>query len=89
VYFADFEIIKGLGVPDPSAVEVLVLPNHADVALIAEEMLPQLRDDTPPVVLISHHGATAWGPNLETARNRMECLESLCQLHLLVGGKPR
>jgi methylthioribose-1-phosphate isomerase/methylthioribulose-1-phosphate dehydratase len=89
VRFADFEIIKGLGGPDPSAVEVLVLPNHADVALIAEEMFRQLRDDTPPVVLIDHHGATAWGPDLETARNRMECLEALCQLHLLTGRKPR
>jgi S-methyl-5-thioribose-1-phosphate isomerase/methylthioribulose-1-phosphate dehydratase len=86
VRFADFEIIKGLGVADPSTVEVLVLPNHADVALIAEEMFQQLRDDTPPVVLIDHHGATAWGPDLQTARNRMECLEALCQLHLFTGG---
>lgn len=89
VRFADFEIIKGLGVPDPSAVEVLVLPNHTDVRLIAEEMFRQLRDDAPPVVLIGHHGATAWGPDLQTAHNRMECLESLCQLHLLTGRKPR
>ena len=89
VRFTDFEIIKGLGGPDPSAVEVVVLPNHADVALIAEEMFSQLRNDTPPVVLIDHHGASAWGPDLETARNRMECLESLCQLHLLTGRKPR
>lgn len=89
IRFADFEMIKVLGGPDPSAAEVAVLPNHADVPLIAEEMFRQLRDDTPPVVLISHHGATAWGPNLEAARNRLECLESLCQLHLLTGRKPR
>jgi S-methyl-5-thioribose-1-phosphate isomerase/methylthioribulose-1-phosphate dehydratase len=89
VRFADFEIIKGLGVSDPSVVEVLVLPNHADVALIAEEMFKQLRDDGPPVVLIGHHGATTWGPDLETARNRMESLEALCQLHLLTERTPR
>jgi ribulose-5-phosphate 4-epimerase/fuculose-1-phosphate aldolase len=89
VRFADFELIKGLGVVDPRAVEILVFPNHTDVALIAEEMFRQLRDDAPPVALIGHHGATTWGPYLQTAHNRMECLESLCQLQFLTGKTPR
>ena len=40
-----------------------------------------------PVLLIARHGATAWGPDLETARNRLECLEQLCQLVLLTRPK--
>lgn len=82
---ADYEIIKGLGMPDPSAVEIPVLANHAAVAVIAEDLFQRLDDDAAPVALICHHGATAWGADLETAMNRMECLESMCQVHLLTG----
>ena len=37
----------------------------------------------PTVLLIAHHGATGWGPTLEIARNRLECLEALCRLSLM------
>src|SRR5690606_31266212 len=82
VRFDDFEMAKGL---DPSArmpLTVPVLANHRDVARIAAELSARLSTDTPPAVLIDRHGATTWGPDLETARNRMECLEMLCQLQL-------
>jgi methylthioribose-1-phosphate isomerase/methylthioribulose-1-phosphate dehydratase len=84
VGFTDLEIIKGLGVPDPSAVTVPVFANHADVTRIADDVAARLTPDAPPVLLIGAHGATTWGPTLEAARNRMECLEALCQLSLLL-----
>lgn len=85
--FAHYEIIKGLGGPSPDQVTVPVFTNWAEVAKIAEEVEQHYRDAIEPqvpVLLIAHHGATTWGPDLETARNRLECLELLCQQHLLV-----
>lgn len=84
VTFAELEIIKGLGIQDPSSVTVPVFRNWADVPRIAEEIEEQLTAAAPPVLLIGSHGATSWGPSLEIARNRMECLETLCQLTLLI-----
>jgi methylthioribose-1-phosphate isomerase len=89
--FGDYEIAKGLGVPDPASVSVPVFENHADVGRIAAD-IARYHDQAPagslaPVLLIAGHGATAWGPDLETARNRLECLEMLCQLVLLTRPK--
>jgi methylthioribulose-1-phosphate dehydratase len=84
VEFADLEIIKGLGLPDPSKVTVPVFENHAHVPDIAADVLARLDRDAPPVMLIGNHGATTWGPTLDVARNRMECLEEICRLTWLV-----
>jgi methylthioribose-1-phosphate isomerase/methylthioribulose-1-phosphate dehydratase len=84
VEFRDLEIIKGLGTAKPDAVLVPVFENHADVSRIAADVSTQLAHDAPPVLLIGAHGATSWGPTLEVARNRMECVEALCQLRLLL-----
>lgn len=84
VRFTGLEIIKGLGTPDPFAVAVPVLANHPDVPRIADDAEALLGADSPPVFLIGAHGATSWGPSLEVARNRMECLEALCELRLLI-----
>lgn len=83
VTFTDFEIIKGLGAT--SVVQVPVFTNWAVVPRIAAEISQWLTgpEDCPPVLLIAHHGATAWGSTLEEARNRLESLEALCQLRLL------
>lgn len=93
VHFTSFEIIKGLGVSDPSAVSVPVFANWSDVPRIASDIEDRLQgeiDRVPPVLLIAHHGATAWGPSLEIARNRLESLEALCQVWLLTKGhEPR
>ena len=91
VRFSDYEIAKGLGVPDPATVTVPVFENHTDVGRIAAD-ITRYYDQAPadgiaPVLLIARHGATAWGPDLETARNRLECLEQLCQLVLLTRPK--
>ncbi|MET7468302.1 methylthioribulose 1-phosphate dehydratase [Micromonospora sp. NPDC005686] len=84
VTFTDLEIIKGLGLADPSKVVVPVFDNHAQVPRIADDVLDRIAADAPPVMLIGNHGATTWGPTLDIARNRMECLEAMCQLTLLV-----
>lgn len=84
VTFTDLEIIKGLGLADPSQVVVPVFDNHAHVPLIADAVGDRITADAPPVMLIGNHGATTWGPTLDIARNRMECLEAMCQLMWLV-----
>jgi ribulose-5-phosphate 4-epimerase/fuculose-1-phosphate aldolase len=85
--FANYELIKGLGVAKPSVVDIPVFPNWADIDRIAADIDRHLRAAGPeiaPVLLIAHHGATAWGTSLDEASDRLECLEALCQLELLV-----
>lgn len=87
--FEDLELIKGLGVPDPARAAVPVFPNWADVSRIAADVETHLAtgpNGRPPALLIAHHGVTAWGADLEQARNHFECIEALCQLRLLMGG---
>jgi S-methyl-5-thioribose-1-phosphate isomerase/methylthioribulose-1-phosphate dehydratase len=90
-WFLDFEIAKGLGAPDPAKVGIPVFENHADVGRIAADVARRYREQEPeetvPALLIARHGATVWGPDLETAKNRLECLEMLCQLALLTARK--
>jgi methylthioribose-1-phosphate isomerase len=78
-------------VSDPASVSVPVFDNHADVGRIAADITRYYAeapaDGIAPVLLIAKHGATTWGPDLETARNRLECLELLCQLVLLTRPK--
>ncbi|MEV6394790.1 methylthioribulose 1-phosphate dehydratase [Streptomyces sp. NPDC051907] len=89
VRIEDFELIKGFGLADPSSVTVPVFPNWPDVPRIGADVeahysaLGAAGDAPVPVLLIAHHGATVWGPTLEAARNRLECLEGICQLLLL------
>jgi methylthioribulose-1-phosphate dehydratase len=86
VGFRDFEIIKGFGVPRPDAVAVPLFENWPDVARIAADVADRLSTvdaDRPPALLIGYHGVTAWAPDLAAARDRVECLEALCRLHLL------
>ena len=86
VRFAGWELIKGLAVADPAAVEVPVFPNWPQVPQIAADVAEYYAvagRKEPTVLLIAHHGATAWGPTLELARNRLECLEALCRLSLM------
>jgi methylthioribulose-1-phosphate dehydratase len=83
VQFRDFEIIKGIGAADPTRITVPVFANWPDVPRIArdiEDYFLCAAPGSPEVLLIAHHGATAWGPTLEVARNRLECLEAACKL---------
>ncbi|MEU6559728.1 S-methyl-5-thioribose-1-phosphate isomerase [Nocardia nova] len=80
-----FELIKGLGTAD--TIDIPVFANHADVPRIGAEIEHHLRahPDAPPVLIIAGHGITAWGADLAQARDRAECLESLCELVSLTG----
>lgn len=87
VPFEGYELIKGLGLAGQGGAAVPVFPNWAQVARIGldvERYLKQ-RSCTPPVLLIAAHGATAWGDSLAQARDRVECLEALCELVTFTG----
>jgi methylthioribose-1-phosphate isomerase/methylthioribulose-1-phosphate dehydratase len=89
IELSEFELIKGLGAPAPDRATIPVFPNWADVPRIGADIARHLEDGSvhAPVLLIAHHGATAWGATLEQARNRLECLEALCRLQLLLDGR--
>lgn len=82
-----FELLKGLGLNDPAATDLPVFPNWPDVPRIAADVAGHLgaTADAPPGLLITRHGITTWGDGLRQARNRLECLESICRLLLLTG----
>ncbi|MFF7652542.1 methylthioribulose 1-phosphate dehydratase [Streptomyces sp. NPDC007983] len=80
-----FELLKGLGLDDPARTELPVFRNWPDVRRIADEAAEYLaaHPDAPPGLLIADHGITTWGKDLAQARNRLECLEAICQLLVL------
>lgn len=80
-----FELLKGLGLDDPSRTELPVFGNWPDVRMIGNEVAAYLaaHSDAPPGLLIADHGITTWGKDLAQARNRLECLEAVCQLLVL------
>ncbi|SCK10792.1 methylthioribulose 1-phosphate dehydratase [Streptomyces sp. WMMB 322] len=77
-----FELLKGLGLDDPSRTGIPVFPNRPVVAELAREVAARLREapQGPPALLVVDHGITVWGRDLTQARNRLECIESICQL---------
>ncbi|MGW4636322.1 S-methyl-5-thioribose-1-phosphate isomerase [Nocardia sp. NPDC004415] len=77
-----FELLKGFGVADPSAVGIPVFPNWPDVPRIGADIEAFLRENpsAPPILCITGHGITTWGDTLSQARDRAECLEALCEL---------
>ncbi|WP_176710181.1 methylthioribulose 1-phosphate dehydratase [Streptomyces sp. Wb2n-11] len=81
------ELLKGLGLADSTHTEVPVFPNWPEVPRIAADVAGHLATtpQAPPALLITDHGITTWGRDLAQARNRLECLESICQLLLLTG----
>ncbi|MFI6729039.1 S-methyl-5-thioribose-1-phosphate isomerase [Streptomyces sp. R-74717] len=85
----DLELLKGLGLTDPSRTALPVFPNWSDVARIAHDVAGHLAKspEAPPALLIADHGITVWGRDLAQARNRLECVEAMCHL-LLLSGEP-
>lgn len=84
----DYELLKGFGLRDPSGCTVPVFPNWTDVPRVARDVEAYLNSDRvelAPVLLIAGHGATSWGRDLAQARDRMECLEAICELITLTG----
>ncbi|MEC4015439.1 methylthioribulose 1-phosphate dehydratase [Streptomyces sp. H27-D2] len=86
-----FELLKGLGLTDPSSTDLPVFPNWPQVPRIADDVHAHLRSTpgAPPGLLIADHGITTWGCDLAQARNRLECLEAICQLLLLTRAELR
>ncbi|MFF0543109.1 bifunctional S-methyl-5-thioribose-1-phosphate isomerase/methylthioribulose 1-phosphate dehydratase [Nocardia thailandica] len=86
----DLELLKGFGLPDPSAADIPVFPNWPDVARIGADIETYLREHpaAPPILFITGHGITAWGDDLSQARDRAECLEALCELFTRVASPP-
>lgn len=87
VPFADYELLKGFGLTEPTKCIVPVFPNWPDVRKISRDVEAHLTNHpyVPPILLIAGHGATAWGRNLAQARDYLECLEALCELIILTG----
>ncbi|MFC4375192.1 S-methyl-5-thioribose-1-phosphate isomerase [Nocardia halotolerans] len=82
VRITGYELLKGFGLPDPSAVDIPVFPNWPQVSRIGADIETYLRENpgAAPVLLITGHGITTWGDTLAQARDRAECLEALCEL---------
>jgi methylthioribose-1-phosphate isomerase len=83
--FTGYELIKGLGTS--GTISIPVFTNHVDVAGIGEDIEQHLKQhpEAPPVLFIAGHGITAWGADLAQARDRIECLEAMCELATLTG----
>jgi methylthioribose-1-phosphate isomerase len=83
--FTGYELIKGLGTS--GTISIPVFTNHVDVAAIGEDIEQHLKrhPEAPPVLFIAGHGITAWGADLAQARDRIECLEAMCELATLTG----
>ncbi|MEU7282385.1 S-methyl-5-thioribose-1-phosphate isomerase [Streptomyces sp. NPDC045431] len=91
---AGHELLKALGLSDPSRTTVPVFANHAEVPRIAAELEAYLRSGAPagsperaPGLLITDHGVTVWGRDLAQARNRLECIEAVCRQLVLATGQ--
>ncbi len=83
--FSGYELIKGLDATE--TISIPVFTNHSDVRCIGADIEQHLTVHThaPPVLFIAGHGITAWGADLAQARDRVECLEALCELATLTG----
>ena len=85
LHFSGIELIKGLGATE--TIDVPVFTNHSDVSQIGADIELYLAEhpDAPPVLFIAGHGITGWGAELAQARDRVECLEAMCELATLTG----
>ena len=83
--FSGYELIKGL--ETSQTIDIPVFVNHSDVARIGVDIERHLTGNpgAAPVLFIAGHGVTAWGADLEQARDRAECLEAMCELATLTG----
>ncbi|BBX98830.1 S-methyl-5-thioribose-1-phosphate isomerase [Mycobacterium lacus] len=83
--FGGYELIKGLGASE--TIDIPLFRNHSDVSRIGVDIETFLTEhpDAPPVLVIAGHGITAWGVDLAQARDRVECLEAMCELVTLSG----
>jgi methylthioribose-1-phosphate isomerase len=83
--YRGYELIKGLDTAE--TITIPVFTNHSNVARIGDDIERHLTEhpNGPPVLFIAGHGITAWGTDLAQARDRVECLEAICELVTLTG----
>ncbi len=80
--------VAGEGIPANVLPEVALLMGEVPVVPYATTGTPALGDAVEPfldaheVVLLANHGAVAWGPDLASARIRMESLEHAARILL-------
>ncbi len=79
----------GRGLPADLLPEAVLLLGDVPLAPCATPGTEDVPDSVRPLLtgrralLLSNHGAVAWGPDLETARQRLETVERLAQVALL------
>ena len=86
IILAGYELLKafpGLATHDGS-VEVPVFDNDQDIARLQGVVEARWgnMDVIPPGYVLRGHGAYVWGPDMDTALNRMEALEFMLDCHL-------
>jgi methylthioribulose-1-phosphate dehydratase len=82
VVFKGQEIIKAFGLWDEDAeLRLPIIPNHADIPLLASELVPHILGDSG-AVLIRNHGITVWGKNAFEAKKHLEAYEFLFNYHI-------
>jgi methylthioribulose-1-phosphate dehydratase len=71
------ELIKAFNIWEEAAtIAIPILPNHADIGLIASQIAGALIPRIPGVVL-RKHGIYAWGANASEAKRHLEAFEYL------------
>lgn len=81
--FSGYEVLKAFGFATHEVEATLpVFDNAQDIAELAERMAPTLEAGAPLGYALRGHGVYAWGPDMATARARLEALEFLlaCEL---------
>ncbi|RIW38285.1 methylthioribulose 1-phosphate dehydratase [Bacillus salacetis] len=82
VVFKGIEIIKAFGLWEEDAeLKLPIIPNHADIPLLASELIPCIQGDAG-AVLIRNHGITVWGKDAFEAKKHLEAYEFLFNYHV-------
>ncbi|WKA54690.1 methylthioribulose 1-phosphate dehydratase [Planococcus shixiaomingii] len=80
--FQGQELIKAFGMWEEDALlSIPIIPNYADIPLLAEEFSQHLSSDKG-AVLIRNHGITVWGKDGFEAKKLLEACEFLFQYQL-------
>jgi methylthioribulose-1-phosphate dehydratase len=82
VVFKGQEIIKAFGLWNEDAqLNLPIIPNYADIPLLASELVPHIHGDSG-AVLIRNHGITVWGKDAFEAKKHLEAYEFLFNYHV-------
>lgn len=83
VIFSNYELLKAFGFSTHEQSVILpVYENNQDIAQLATQIEPDLREALPIGYVIAGHGVYAWGTNIEHAYWRLEALEFLLSCEL-------